>query len=133
MKRMTREWIGKAEDDFRAAETLAAAGSGLHDQITFHCQQAAEKYQKALLEELGHSIPKTHDLEDLLALLLPQHASLGGYRRGLRFLTGFAVDPRYPLWHASKRQAAAALRWAGKVRGACRGLLGLPPPRPKRG
>jgi HEPN domain-containing protein len=123
---MTREWIRKAEDDFRAAETLAAAGGGLHDQIAFHCQQAAEKYEKALLEELERSIPKTHDLEDLLALLLPDYSSLGRYRRGLRFLTGFAVDPRYPLFHASKRQAASALRWVSEVRKACRDLLGLP-------
>ena len=37
----------------------------------------------------------------------------------------FAVETRYPMEWASKRQAQAALRWAGKVREACRGLLGL--------
>ena len=95
------------------------------NQVCFHCQQSAEKYLKALLEELGLAIPKTHDLEDLLDLLLPHHASLSRCRRGLRLLTGFAVDPRYPLWHATKRQAASALRWAGRVRDACRTLLGL--------
>lgn len=47
-------------------------------------------------------------------------------RRGLDFLTRFAVDTRYPGESASKRQADSALRWAGKVRGACRTLLGLP-------
>jgi hypothetical protein len=46
-------------------------------------------------------------------------------RRGLIFLTDFAVDIRYPGDSASKRQAASALRWAGRVRGECRRLLGL--------
>src|SRR5262245_57494710 len=126
MKRMTREWIRKAEDDHRAAVRLASAPDPLHDQVCFHCQQVAEKYLKALLEELTVTIPKTHDLEDLLNRLLPHHSSLSGHRRGLRFLTPFAIDPRYPLFRTTKRQAAAALRWSGKIRQACRHLLGLP-------
>ena len=32
------------------------------DQICFLCQQSAEKYLKAILEEAGQPIPKTHDL-----------------------------------------------------------------------
>jgi HEPN domain-containing protein len=80
---------------------------------------------KALLEEGTIAFPKTHDLEGLLGLLLPHHASLSRYRRGLRFLTGFAVDPRYPMMRTIQRQAASALRWSGKVRAACRRLLGL--------
>ena len=114
------------------AAFIAAGSEPFHDQVCFHCQQSAEKHLKALLEELGHTIPKTHDLEDLLNFLLPQHPSLSRCRRGLRLLTGFAVDPRYPLLHTTKRQAAAALRWAGKVRDACRALLGLRPPRRRR-
>ena len=125
MKKMTREWIRKAEDDFHVAEILAARKESFHDQVVFHCQQSSEKYCKALLEERGTIIPKTHDLEDLLNLLLPHHASLKRYRRGLRLLTGFAVDPRYPLMNVTKRQATSSLRWAGLIRGACRLLLGL--------
>jgi len=129
---MTREWIRKAEDDFRVAGIIAAASEPFHDQVCFHCQQSAEKYLKAMLEEFGQSVPKTHDLEDLLDRLLPHHASLDRQRRGLRVLTEFAVDPRYPLMHSTKRQAASALRWAGNVRDACRSLLGLRPPRRRR-
>jgi HEPN domain-containing protein len=132
MKRMTREWIRKAEADFRAVEILAAGPEPLHDQVCFHAQQCTEKYLKALLEELGIAISKTHQLEDLLALLLPHYAPLGALRRGLRFLTPFAVDPRYPMLNTSKRQATSALRWAGKVRQTCREILGLPPPRRRR-
>jgi len=77
------------------------------------------------MEELGLSVPKTHDLEDLLTLLLPHHPSLRPLRRGLKFLTPFGVDIRYPGKRASKREAVAAFRWAGRVRGECRLLLGL--------
>jgi HEPN domain-containing protein len=122
---MTREWVRKAEDNFRTAEVLAGERGRFHDQICFHGQQCVEKYLKALLHESGVPFFKTHDLEGLLDLLLPHHASLGRFRRGLRFLTEFAVDPRYPLLRTTKRQARAALRWAGKVRDACRKLLGL--------
>jgi HEPN domain-containing protein len=134
MRRITREWVRKAEDDFQAAGILAARRGPFHDQVCFHCQQSAEKYLKALLEERGLAVSRTHDLEDLLNLLLPYYASLGRYRRGLRFLTGFAVEPRYPLFRTTKRQATSAQRWAGRVRHACRTLLGLrsPPRRRKR-
>lgn len=49
----------------------------LNDPASFHCQQAAEKYLKALLHENGLAVPKTHDLEKLLGDLLPHDATLG--------------------------------------------------------
>jgi HEPN domain-containing protein len=87
---------------------------------------------KALLEERGHAIPKTHNLDDLFSLLHLHYAVLRPLRRGLIFLTDFAVDIRYPGDAASKRQALAALRWAERVRTACRALLGIRPRRPRR-
>jgi HEPN domain-containing protein len=129
MKRTTRAWVRKAESDFRLATVIARAPEPFPDEQCFHCQQSAEKYLKDLLEELGLAVPRTHVLKDLLALLVPHHRLLGGFRRGLTFLTRFAVETRYPGDRASKRQAASALRWASKVRHACRDLLGLPPPR----
>ena|SRR6266571_1568215 len=125
MKRATREWVEKADDDYRTAELIALSREPLNDQQCFHCQQAGEKYLKALLEELGLAVEKTHELEDLLDQLLPHHPSLRSLRRGLAFLSQFAVQVRYPGDNASKRQAASALRWAGKVRLICRNLLGL--------
>jgi HEPN domain-containing protein len=132
MKRTTREWLRKAESDFRLATAIARGTEPFHDEQCFHCQQSAEKYLKALLEELGVAVPRTHVLKDILALLMPHHPALTGVRRGLTFLTRFAVETRYPGDHASKRQAASALRWAARVRDSCRSLLGIRPPRPKR-
>lgn len=126
MKRLTKEWVAKAEADFQVANTLIESRPPVHDARCFHCQQAAEKYLKALLEELGLKIPRTHNLEDLMSLLLQHHPSLRSLHRGLIFLTDFAVETRYPGENANKRQAEAAMRWATKVRVTVRLLLGLP-------
>ena len=50
-------------------------------QVRVICQQAVEKYSKALLQELGLHVPKSHVLEDLFNLLLPHHPTLKPLRR----------------------------------------------------
>ena len=78
MKGATREWIKKAEADFRGARQLARTKPPVHDLVCFHCQQSAEKYLKALLEELGLTIAKTHYLDPLLNVLAPGKLGKGG-------------------------------------------------------
>jgi HEPN domain-containing protein len=124
MKRRTAEWVRKAEADYLAANNLKGAKPPLHDAVCFHCQQSAEKYLKALLQQASVTVPRTHDLVSLLSLIVSYY-DLRSFKRGLEFLTQFAVETRYPGESASKRQAAAALRWAAKVREACRSHLGL--------
>ena len=125
MKKTTREWVKKAEQDYVLAKQGSRSKVPVHDGVCFHCQQCAEKYLKALMEELGLAVPKTHDLDLLLAALMPHHPTLRSLRRGLLFLSDFAVDTRYPGSNASKRQAVAALRWAERVRTPARALLGM--------
>jgi HEPN domain-containing protein len=125
MKKTTREWVKKAEEDYELAKQGNKSKVPVHDGVCFHCQQCAEKYLKGLMEELGLSIPKVHDLEPLLNLIVGHHPTLRPYRRGLAFLTEFAVDSRYPGNDPTKRQALAALRWAGRVRKEARALLGI--------
>lgn len=129
MKKTTAEWVQKAEVDYRGARKLAPSRPPMHDLVCFHCQAAAEKYLKAIVDEQGLTVPRTHDLEDLLSLLLRYHPHLWTLRRGLKTLNRYAVEPRYPGFHSSKRQAASTLRWAGEVRATCRKILGLRPPR----
>jgi HEPN domain-containing protein len=124
---MTAGWVRKAEADHQLAAKVARESEPYHDQLCFLCQQASEKYLKALLEELAQPIPRTHILHDLLGLLLPHHPSLRPLGRGLRFLTRFAVGTRYPGFNASRRQSEAALRWADRVRATARALLGIRP------
>jgi HEPN domain-containing protein len=91
-----------------------------------------EKYLKALLEELGLLVEKTHELEKLRTDLEAHYPSLRSLRRGAIFLTNFAVSVRYPGTRATKRQSQAALRWASKVRDSCRALLGIRPSRKRK-
>jgi HEPN domain-containing protein len=114
-----------------AARSLRAVKPRLNDHICFLCQQAIEKYLKALLQELGLTVRHTHDLEALLNLLLPHEPGLGRFRRGSRFLAQFAVDYRYPGAQANSRKAQAAFRWATRIRQEIRLRLGLPD-KPKR-
>src|SRR4051794_25641611 len=110
MKSATRAWVQKAEADYETALDLDQNQRGRRHHVCFHCQQSAEKYLKALLEELAQPVPRTHDCGGLLTQLLAFHADLRGLRRGAEFLTNFAVTARYPGFNARKRQAVAAIR-----------------------
>jgi HEPN domain-containing protein len=127
MKRQTAQWVMKAEEDIEAARTLAALPKPKRDAARFHCQQAAEKYLKALLQELGLAVPRTHILNDLLNLLLPRDATLGALRRALKSLTPYAINFRYPGVRATTRRMQVALRQAERVRRELRARLGLRP------
>lgn len=127
MKRQTARWIRKAQDDLSGAKVLAAGPEPQKDLVCFHCQQAAEKYLKALLQDFGVIVPKTHDLGDLLKLLLPHDATLKSLRRSVESLTRFAVEYRYPDKRANTREMQSALRVAERVRSELEARLGLPP------
>jgi HEPN domain-containing protein len=127
MKRLTAKWVQKAEDDILGARGLGESRPPLHDLVCFHCQQSAEKYLKALLQEWGLVPPRTHNLIDLLELLLPRDPTLRSLRRRVDPLTRYAVDFRYPDERATSRQAKSALRHAETVRIAIRARLGLGP------
>ena len=125
MKRETAKWVQKAEADWKVAHKLAGENAPPRDIVCFHCQQAAEKYLKALLQESGLVVPRTHELVNVLKLLLPGDATLAPLRRIARSLTQYAVHYRYPGEMASKRQMEAALRHVDQVRLECRSRLDL--------
>jgi HEPN domain-containing protein len=65
--RLTRQWLGKADEDLINAEYVMSMREHCPlGTVCFHAQQCAEKYLKAFL--CFHSVPvrKTHDLLDLL-------------------------------------------------------------------
>lgn len=125
MKRETAKWVRKAEQDWIVARKLAVENPPTRDIVCFHCQQAAEKYLKAVLQENGLAVPKTHELADIIDLLLPSDPTLRRFRRRVDLLTQYAVDYRYPGMLARKRQMEAALRYAEEIRRECRDSLRL--------
>ncbi len=128
MKQVTREWVGKAEQDFLAAFDLARRRKRpLWDAVCFHCQQSAEKYLKARMHEAGMTIPKSHDLDVLLNLLLPVEPLWSAFRPGLQNLSDYAVDFRYPGDQAGKAEARRALADCKAIRREARLSLGLSP------
>ena len=110
MKAATHDWVRKAEGDYLAALALSRRRKvPLYDQICFHCQQSAEKYLKARLEEAGIFSPKTHDLERLLVLVTTVEPLWSSLRLRLKRLTDYAVDFRYPGNEATGQDAKTAL------------------------
>jgi|SRR6516225_361458 len=82
MKKLTKEWVRKAEADLAVVKNILRVRPPLNDEICCHCQQAGEKYLKALLQELAISVPRTHNLLKLIDLLLPHDPTLRMLRRG---------------------------------------------------
>ena len=64
--------------------------------MAFHCQQAAEKYIKALLTFWNIEFPKTHALANLLALVETGDAALATALLPTIILTPYGVELRYP-------------------------------------
>ena len=62
---------------------------------------------------------------ELLALAQEIDPSLAELKERLGFLTGFAVETRYPGPYAEKPAAERALQIAREVRARARALLGL--------
>jgi HEPN domain-containing protein len=123
MKGLTAEWLAKAEEDYSVAVGLLRRRRVPADSICFHCQQAAEKFLKAALQERGVHFGKTHDLEGLLRLcttVVPHLTLLVG---DAQLLNDYAVRYRYPGIDATKKQAKLAAKSAGRVRRAVLPLL----------
>ena len=126
MQELTAEWVGKAEDDFYSADLVLHAGQfPIADTACFHCQQCAEKYLKAFLQEQQVQFLRKHDLKALLNLCLALDGDFETLRDDLLHLEGYAVAVRYPGVRISVEIAEQALADAGHVREFVRAKLGI--------
>ena len=121
----TREWVQKAESDFKTAEHLFQSGPAFVEGAAFHSQQAAEKYLKAFLVWHQIEFPKTHDIEALLKLAGEADEKIPEILREAIILTPYGVDYRYPGEYpeVSRSDAERALRLADHVRAEVRSRL----------
>ncbi|OQY54844.1 MAG: hypothetical protein B6245_20690 [Desulfobacteraceae bacterium 4572_88] len=65
MKKITREWLDRANDDLYVIEEIID-NADLTNMSAFHAQQAVEKILKAVIEEYEIAFVRTHKLEFLL-------------------------------------------------------------------
>ena len=111
---LVRQWLAKADEDLETAKFLFSSESFFFAAICFHCQQAAEKYCKALLTWYQIEFPKTHDLGLLLGLIASTKPSLAASLTEVAGLNPYGVDMRYPgdAPEITREESEVALRLA---------------------
>jgi len=124
MSALTAEWLTRAEEDYSVACGLLRRRKVPANSICFHCQQAAEKYIKAVLQEVPIRFGKTHDLEALACLGTAVAPELVMMSADLALLSDYAVKYRYSGQDATVRQARSAGAAARRVRAAARAWPG---------
>lgn len=95
MKQQAKKWLDFSDVDLLSANEL------LHDErltqsVAFHCHQAIEKCFKALLEELGNDVPRTHDLIRLYGTIFEQGIKIELDEDILDQINDVYIDSRYP-------------------------------------
>ena len=126
MKPLTREWVAKAEGDYRTAcREWRVRRQPNYDAVCFHAQQATEKYLKARLQEADIAFEKTHNLIRLLDLVLAVEPTWDAFRPDLGVLNQFAVAFRYPGESAQKENAAQAMRISKSLRAEASAVLSV--------
>lgn len=88
-----QEWINKAQKDIRTVEIMQEY-EDMTEIICFHCQQAVEKYLKALLIKNDEEITKTHNIDYLLNKCIQYNEKFIDFLG--TSLSEYAVDTRYP-------------------------------------
>src|SRR5688572_6425923 len=121
MKPVTREWVKKAENDFKvASQILRRRKDIVPDAACFFCQQCVEKYLKARLIEAGIGFPRIHDLLQLLNLCSPVELLWASYAKTVDAISDYAVDFRYPGHSATLREAKIAMKYCRSLRAEVR-------------
>ena len=125
MNPLTLEWIQKAEGDYRTAKWGQQAPDPVYDAICFHAQQCIEKYLKAWLQEANVPVPRTHNLEELLDLIVPTLPAWHHWQPDFKIIVAYAVDPRYPGDSRTAEDTHHAMHICDEVRQAIRTQLKL--------
>lgn len=94
MKEQTKKWLLLAEEDLKVANIIFK--ESIYNQVCFHCQQAAEKSLKALIEEKD-KVPKEHSLLKLLRVGEQIGYRLETIQEKVEFLDKFYTSTRYPF------------------------------------
>ncbi len=96
MKKITQAWLNAAQDDLSVIKEILSRPDLTH--ITaFHAQQCVEKILKALLEETGSPVRKTHSLLLLIGMVSDAYPEFSEVDTTLpNLLDQLYTDARYP-------------------------------------
>lgn len=86
--------LQKAKVDLKSALVLSEHFNEM-EAIGFHCQQAVEKALKAVLAHRDVHFPRTHDLGEILKLLVANGIEVEAQLNDVSKLNDFAVEMRY--------------------------------------
>lgn len=121
-------WINKAEEDITLALLAIHQQPALVYGATFHAQQCAEKYLKAILASHDRPPPRTHDLVALADLCRSVGVAVAVDDDQLALLTYYAAQVRYPGDDPTVEHAQIAVRIAQTIRQFTRATLGVDSP-----
>ena len=125
MNPLALEWVENAEEDYLGMRQLQQGQHPLYNIVCFHAQQCVEKYLKAWLQERNIPFPRTHDLKELLELVLPAMPIWRVWQPDFTLLSKYAVATRYPGASATADDAEHTARICTEVRQAVREHLKL--------
>ena len=90
------DWRFLADRDLSVAKHLALTMHPIPTEvISFHCQQAIEKYLKGVLVILGEEPPYIHNLDKLCIIIEKYRPSFASIVSFCSIITHFSVQPRY--------------------------------------
>ena len=126
MNPLTLEWVENAEEDYIGMRQLQQGQHPLYNIVCFHAQQCVEKYLKAWLQEANIPFSRTHDLKELLGLIVPSVPIWQVWEPDFSSLSKHAVATRYPGASATVDDAESEVGICDEVRRAVRERLKLP-------
>ncbi len=121
------DWIEKADHDLGSAKIIFLHLPDYFDTIAFHCQQAVEKYVKAVLVYYNIDFQRSHDLVYLLDLLTRKIDIDEVTFRKAFTLNNFSVQIRYPnmIVKLSKEELETAIQIADEFQLFALNIIGL--------
>lgn len=93
---IVKEWFNKGNKDIKDAEFLFKHNRAL-ETISFHIQQAAEKYLKGFLIANGKELEFIHDLVKLLKDAIKISSDFEQFKDITKKITDFYFESRYPI------------------------------------
>lgn len=125
---MVKEWLEKAESDYRYAKMSFGAFDDFYSQICVLCHDSAEKYLKAYIIYSNREPAKIHDLVTLhrqCVEISRNNSQLASLEDECRVLNRYYIPLKYPSHYPAvdKQKAGESMEAIEKIRGVIKGKM----------